>query len=49
MAKKAGMIHSVASLVPVFNGLAGEIMPDVEIVHLPHEEGWDPEDPDALE
>ncbi len=34
MAKKAGMIHSVASLVPVFNGLAAEIMPDVEIVHL---------------
>ena len=22
---------------------------DVEIVHLPHEEGWDPEDPDSQE
>ena len=22
---------------------------DVEIVHMPHEEGWDPEDPDSPE
>jgi uncharacterized protein YlxP (DUF503 family) len=22
---------------------------DIEIVHLPHEEGWDPDDPGALE
>ena len=34
MARKAGMVHSVASLVPVFNGLVSEIMPDTEIVHL---------------
>lgn len=34
MARKAGMVHSVASLVPVFNGLAAEIMPDVEILHV---------------
>ena len=34
MPGKAGMVHSVASLVPLFNGLAAEIMPGVEIVHL---------------
>lgn len=34
MARKAGMVHSVASLVPVFNGLAAEIMPGVEILHV---------------
>lgn len=34
MPARAGMVHSVASLVPVFNGLAAEIMPGVEIVHL---------------
>ena len=28
------MVHSVASLVPLFNGLASEIMPDVEMIHL---------------
>jgi len=28
------MVHSVASLVAVFNGLTAEIMPDVEIIHL---------------
>lgn len=34
MSQKAGMVHSVASLVPVFNGLASEIMPGIEIIHL---------------
>ena len=34
MPEKAGMVHSVASLVPVFNGLASEIMPETEIIHL---------------
>ena len=34
MSRKAGMVHSVASLVPVFNGLASEIMPEVEVIHL---------------
>jgi len=34
MAAKAGMVHSVAALVPLFSGLASEIMPDVEIIHL---------------
>lgn len=28
------MVHSVASLVPVFNGLAAELMPDTEVIHL---------------
>ena len=34
MSQKAGMVHSVASLVPVFNELASEIMPETEIIHL---------------
>lgn len=34
MARKVGMVHSVASLVPVFNGLAAEIMPGVEVLHI---------------
>ncbi len=34
MSQKAGMVHSVASLVPVFNELASEIMPDIEMIHL---------------
>ena len=32
--RKAGMVHSVASLVPVFNGLAAELLPDTEVIHL---------------
>ncbi len=34
MVRKVGMVHSVASLVPVFNELARELMPDTEVVHL---------------
>jgi len=34
MSQKAGMVHSVASLVPVFNELVSEIMPETEIIHL---------------
>jgi len=34
MSQKAGMVHSVASLVPVFNELASAIMPETEIIHL---------------
>jgi Asp/Glu/hydantoin racemase len=32
--RKAGMVHSVASLVPVFNRLAAELLPDTEVIHL---------------
>jgi len=34
MARKVGMVHSVASLVPVFNELAAELLPGVEVIHL---------------
>jgi len=34
MKRKIGMVHSVASLVSVFNELAAELLPDVEIIHL---------------
>lgn len=38
MKRKVGLVHTVASLVPVFNDLAREIMPDVEVIHLTDEE-----------
>jgi len=34
MTRKVGMVHSVASLVPVFNELASELLPGVEVIHL---------------
>jgi len=34
MARKVGMVHSVASLVPVFNELSAELLPGVEVIHL---------------
>lgn len=34
MGRKVGMVHTVASLVPVFGKLASEIMPGVEVIHL---------------
>jgi len=34
MAHKVGMVHSVASLVPMFNELAAELLPGVEVIHL---------------
>lgn len=34
MARKVGMIHSVAWLVPMFNELAAELLPDTEVIHL---------------
>jgi Asp/Glu/hydantoin racemase len=34
MTEKVGMVHSVASLVPVFNELASELLPGVEVIHL---------------
>lgn len=34
MVRKIGMVHTVASLVPVFNQLAAELMPGVEVIHL---------------
>jgi len=34
MTRKVGMVHSVASLVPVFNELAAELLPGTEVVHL---------------
>jgi len=34
MPMKAGMVHTVSGLVPLFNELAFEIMPDVELLHL---------------
>ncbi len=34
MAQKVGMVHSVASLVPLFNELAAELLPGVEVIHL---------------
>jgi len=34
MGRKVGMIHAGSSNVPLFNELASEIMPDVEIVHF---------------
>ena len=37
MSRIVGMIHSVAALAPVFNDLAKEIMPGVEVVHLADE------------
>jgi len=34
MVRKIGMVHSVASLVPIFNELSTEILPGVEVIHL---------------
>ena len=34
MARKAGMVHAVCSNVRLFNELASEIMPGIEVVHL---------------
>ena len=34
MARKVGMVHTVAKLVPMFEELAGEVMPGTEIIHL---------------
>ena len=34
MTRKVGMVHSVASLVPVFNELTTEILLGVEVIHL---------------
>ncbi len=34
MTRKVGMVHSVASLVPLFNELAAELLPGVEVIHL---------------
>jgi len=34
MTEKVGMVHTVASMVPVFNELASELLPDVEVIHL---------------
>jgi len=32
--RKVGMVHSVASLVPMFNELTTELLPGVEVIHL---------------
>lgn len=37
MVRKVGMVHSVAGLAPMFNDLARELMPGVEVVHLADE------------
>jgi len=34
MVRKVGMVHSVASLVPIFNELSAELLPGVEVIHL---------------
>ena len=34
MARKVGMVHTVAKLVPMFEELAEEVMPGTEIIHL---------------
>ncbi len=34
MKRKVGMVHTVATLVPVFKKLAEELMPDTEVIHL---------------
>ncbi len=34
MARKVGMVHTVAKLVPVFEELADEVMPGTEVIHL---------------
>ncbi|MBM3933435.1 MAG: aspartate/glutamate racemase family protein [SAR202 cluster bacterium] len=34
MAKKVGMVHTVAGVVPMFKELAAELMPDTEVIHL---------------
>ena len=34
MTRKVGMVHSVASLVPVFNELASELLSGVEVINL---------------
>ena len=34
MVRKVGMVHSVPGLAPMFNDLAREIMPGVEVIHL---------------
>lgn len=34
MKRKVGMVHTVATLVPMFKELAEELMPDTEVVHL---------------
>ena len=34
MVRKVGMVHSVPGLAPMFNDIAREIMPGVEVIHL---------------
>lgn len=34
MTRKVGMVHSVASLVPIFNELVAELLPGMEVIHL---------------
>lgn len=34
MKRKVGMVHTVATLVPMFKELTEELMPDTEVVHL---------------
>ena len=34
MTRKVGMVHTVSKLVPMFEELAGEVMPGTEIIHL---------------
>ena len=34
MARKVGMVHTVAKLIPMFEELAEEVMPGTEVIHL---------------
>lgn len=34
MVRKVGMVHTVSKLVPMFEELAGEMMPGTEVIHL---------------
>ena len=34
MARKVGMVHSVASLLPIFNEISAELLPNTEVIHL---------------
>jgi Asp/Glu/hydantoin racemase len=37
MARRAAIVHAVPSLVPVFNELTSELLPDVHVLHLADE------------
>ena len=34
MVRKVGMVHTVSKLVPMFEELAGEVMPGTEVIHV---------------